>query len=102
MNINLARTLANIARKAETLWADGYTAYRSGIWDDTYSVLSPEGNEYVVILPTDGGKSRCSCKAWRNYGECKHYIAVLHEHKKEEMIAAGLDAMTEEEYFGRW
>lgn len=88
-----ARTLANITRRAQTLFADGYTARE--VSPDNFFIVSPKGDEYVVTLtdtPTDEVfGDRCTCPAFGNYGECKHHLAVL-AHKRDEEQAAEYDA----------
>ena len=74
----IARTLANIARRAQTLWADGYSVLTAG--KSHYCVFSPEDNLYVVFLSEtpdcDVFGSSCSCPAFAAYSTCKHFQAV--------------------------
>ena len=102
MNINLARTLANINHRAATLWADGYTATPCEIWEDTFTVTTPSGDEYIVVIGCEGSKPRCTCESFRQYRVCKHLIAVEAEYDRSRQQGNALDAMSEEEYFGRW
>ncbi len=88
-----ARTLANIARRAENLWDDGYTMLKSIVPGLRY-VISPKGDEYAVNIGTaleDG----CDCPAWAKYGSCKHYLAVSWE-MREEAAAAEFDRLMAE------
>lgn len=68
------RTLANITRRAETLFADGYTAERSRV-NGLFYVAGPQGQEYQVNLGTAIG-NHCDCPAFAEYDTCKHYQAV--------------------------
>lgn len=90
MTINQARTEANIAHKALTLWADGYTCEQSP-WADTYGVGSPEGRCYIVTLPTAGRDAHCTCPCFAKRRTCKHYLATQAEYDKWQEIAAEYD-----------
>lgn len=74
-----ARTLGNIARRAETLWADGYSVRYVG--HSHYCVFSPEGNTYAVFISEtpacDVFGSSCSCPCWEARKTCKHLQAVV-------------------------
>ncbi len=85
-----ARTLANISRRAQTLFADGDTAKEVAAEN-----FSPRGEESVVT-PTDTPTDevfgdRCTCPAFESYGECKHHLGVL-AHKRDEEQAAEYNA----------
>lgn len=69
-----ARTLANIARRAETLLSDGYTVERGRVAGLFY-VAGPQGQEYQVNAGTALGNN-CDCPAFAAYDTCKHYEAV--------------------------
>lgn len=85
-----ARTLANIARRAETLLQDGYTCR---LWlkgrqveplirtRDIYLVTTPNDDEYQVSLSETPNASilgdHCNCPCFDKWGECKHHLAVL-------------------------
>lgn len=84
-----ARTLSNIARRADNLWADGYTMDRSVIAGLRY-VTGPKGQEYQVNLGTALGDC-CDCPAFAKYGTCKHFLAVQWR-MREEAEAAAYDA----------
>ena len=105
-DINQARTLANIARRAETLFADGYECE---LWQnnrqhtdpagtvhtyDLYFVTSPKGDVYMISLtdtPTDPvWGDECNCPAFAKFHECKHHLAVV-KHAKEAAEAEALD-----------
>ena len=72
--VRTARTLANIARRAETLLSDGYTADRGRV-AGLYYVAGPQGQEYAVNVGTAIGHN-CDCPAFAEYETCKHYQAV--------------------------
>lgn len=77
-----ARTLANIASRAENLWDDGYSAKLEAATAhfQHYTVKTPTGDCYLVCLsdePThDVFGDSCTCPAFSKYGECKHHLAV--------------------------
>ena len=77
-----ARTLANIARRAENLWEDGYSAKLESQTAHFahYTVTSPTGGRYSVCL-SDTPKTTCSAttapaRAFPKYGTCKHLLGV--------------------------
>ena len=67
-------TYANIARRAETLFAEGYTVEASRV-SGLYFIAGPQGQEYQVNVGTVLGHS-CDCPAFAEYDTCKHYQAV--------------------------
>ena len=70
----IARTLANIARRSETLLTDG--GYKvDTAWPGFYHVFGPQGQHYTVITDTLMGAG-CDCPAFGKYATCKHYQAV--------------------------
>ena len=88
-NDRYARTLANIARRAETLWEDGYKAEKFAT--DFYHVFSPKGDIYSVLL-NEGSLDACDCPAWKKFGTCKHKLAV-EKLAREEAEADAFDAL---------
>ena len=68
-----ARTLANIARRAENLWEDGYKWQKFAA--DFYHIFTPAGVHYTVILNDDTFPS-CDCPAFAKYNSCKHFLAI--------------------------
>lgn len=89
-----ARTLANIARRAASLLADGYEIRSYG--DGLYVVESPKGDKYVVWHGVEVGHS-CDCPCFAEYGTCKHSQAVDMK-KQDDADAAKLDSMEEAGY----
>ena len=89
-----ARTLANIARRAETLWEDGYTF--SSMGKDGYIVFTPKNETYAVFLSDlPAGElfgSSCSCPAFEKYATCKHLMAVQWK-ERENAQEAAFDAL---------
>ena len=69
-----ARTQANITRRAQTLFNDGYTADESSV-TGLYFITGPQGQEYQVNVGTALGYS-CDCPAFADYSTCKHFQAV--------------------------
>ncbi len=69
-----ARTLANISRRAATLFADGYKV-RGYEGTGFYEVTSPAGDRYKVWHGVKVGYD-CTCPAFTEYGTCKHLEAV--------------------------
>ncbi len=100
-----ARTLANIARRAERLWEDGYTCRQSfqGTFVEAYDVFTPRGERYMVkITPTPKDPflgDKCTCPSFSKYGECKHHLALQFK-LRDEAQAAAYDALEEAE--GEW
>lgn len=90
------RTLANIARRAQQLWENGYTAelFTTGF----YFVTSPEGKTYSVICDDIMGYE-CTCPAFTTYGECKHHLAVSRL-VQDEQQAAEYDARAAYDPYG--
>lgn len=88
MTINEAITLANIARRALTLFDEGYRL-RQHPAPHFFTVYSPTGAEYVVW--TEG--ERCSCPSFQKHKTCKHLLAVKNELRREEMQANEYDAL---------
>ena len=78
-----ARTLANIARRAENLWDDGYAAKLESQTAHFahYTVTTPTGGRYSVCLSDtpkdDVFGDYCTCPAFAKYGECKHHLGLL-------------------------
>lgn len=69
------RTLKNIARRAETLWEDGYTVEK-GREEGCYFVNTPAGETYNLMVHDPVFGEYCDCPSWKKYGNCKHHIAV--------------------------
>lgn len=71
--IKRARTLANIQRRGERLWEDGYTAepFAAGL----YHVFGPKGQHYMTTCDEVMGY-KCDCPAFAEYLTCKHLIGI--------------------------
>ncbi len=97
----LARTLANITRRAATLLEDGYQIRSyEGEGADLCVVESPEGTKYVVWHGAEVGYS-CSCPCFEKLTTCKHLLAV-DAMKQDEADAERLDAMADEADYDRF
>ena len=75
-----ARTLANISRRAQTLFTDGgYSALPLGA--GRYCIFSPKGDTYAVLISDTPDceifGSSCSCPCFESRRTCKHLQAVL-------------------------
>ncbi len=74
-----ARTLANIARRASSLFSDGYTAQQTA--DGLFLVTSPAGDFYSVrVSDLPAGElfgSSCSCPCFESRKTCKHLQALV-------------------------
>lgn len=86
-----ARTLANITRRASSLFSDGYSAAQEGA--GSYTVFTPAGDSYWVnvndLNPADTVFGNfCTCPAFPKYGSCKHLEAILMQRNEEAQIAA--------------
>lgn len=71
----LTRTLANIARRAETLLTTGGYTVETGRVSGLYFIAGPQGQEYQVNVGTALGNG-CDCPAFAEYATCKHFQAV--------------------------
>lgn len=89
-----ARYMTAATRRAETLFADGYTAIE--VFPGVFGVSKPDttdeigwpayGGGYGVICQPD--YHSCTCPAFAQWGECKHHLAVAREME----LAASLNA----------
>lgn len=95
--INEARTLANIAKRAETLFdaESGYTYERFADCATRYFVENPEGDLYLV----DTESEFCSCMAFEQHNICKHLLAVQAEETREAEQVARLEFEHEARYY---
>ena len=83
-DIKSARTLANITRRASTLWEDGYIAQETmhGLYVRCFIVRAPKGDTYRVKVsktPAEPGTafgSSCSCPCFSTFRTCKHLEAL--------------------------
>ena len=97
-NDRYARTLANIARRAENLWEDGYSAKLEAQTAHFahYTVTTPTGNIYLVCLsdtPNDDVfGDYCTCPAWKTYGDCKHRMRLSWD-TRDQSQADAFDSM---------
>lgn len=97
-NDRYVRTLANIARRAENLWDDGYTAKLTteSAHHQSFLVYTPADEFYSVTLTDtpicEAFGDSCSCPAFAKYGECKHHLALVWK-AREDAEAAAFDAM---------
>ena len=95
-----ARTLANIARRAENLWEDGYqaTLESASAHFQHYTVKTPVGDCYQVCLSDtpkdDVFGDYCTCPSFPKYGTCKHYLRILWD-AREMSEADAFDKMME-------
>ncbi len=113
-NLTIARHEANIAAKATTLFADGYTMKAlttvDGKPNGIYFVTAPAGKQRAdangialppYIVDVREAEGSCTCQGHRDFGLCSHRLAV------EERIADGehadVEAADREEWqnFGR-
>ena len=99
--VSIARTLANISRRAASLLADGYRV-RSYEGTSFYEVISPKGDKYTVWHGMEVGYT-CSCLCFAEYNTCKHLEGVdLMKQEDAQAEAADRDeAMSEEMSWGR-
>ena len=96
MNFNEARENANVATRAKSLFADGYTVEAWGEGTDLYEVTSPAKKTYIV----DTDKQTCSCPYFKkNDGkkECKHLQGITKLLSDTEAAEAALLAQYDEE-----
>lgn len=94
MDINLAITLANIAKRALTLFDEGYTMQEDETFDGFFTVSKPSGESYLVIC--DGIKESCSCQCFDKLQTCKHFLAVKAEVDRTVAMCAEYDKMMAE------
>lgn len=88
-----ARTLANIARRAATLFEDGYKAMPLG--RGSYCIFSPNDDTYAVFISDTPDcevfGSYCSCPCFQSRKTCKHLQAVVNAIEE----GAELDALND-------
>jgi len=84
--INEARTIANIAERASSLFATGYTLKALNASAGLYVVSAPANARRADAngcpLPpyiVDTAAQTCSCKAFGRWNTCKHLLAVEEE-----------------------
>ncbi len=72
-----ARTQANISRRAETLWEDGYKVRSTA--PGLFLVTSPQGDFYSVRVSVAAAPfgSYCSCPCFETRQKCQHLLAVI-------------------------
>src|SRR5579862_788239 len=75
LTFNEARTLANIASRAKTLFDDGYTYEQFRDFPNKYHVESPKGALYTV----DVKAQTCTCLCHDERDTCKHLQAMTAE-----------------------
>ena len=68
------RTLANISRRAATLFQNGYRAEATG-FTGLYRVHGPQGQTYMVTCDSVLGFD-CDCECFKKLNTCKHLQAV--------------------------
>lgn len=91
----LERTLANIARRAQTLSEDGYTITQNDGY--FYAVVSPQGVRYTVHVNHEDPSCPvfghfCTCPAYEKFKTCKHLQAVLNQCAREAYLLAAYEA----------
>ena len=97
-NDRYVRTLANIARRAENLWDDGYTAKLTteSAHHQSFLVYTPADEFYSVTLTDtpicEAFGDSCSCPAFAKYSTCKHLMAIQWQ-VREQAQADAFDAM---------
>lgn len=99
-----ARTLANISRRAQTLFTDGgYTAL--SLETGNYAVTSPKGDVYAVFASdVPAGEifgSYCTCPCFVTRQTCKHLLGV-ELLMQDEADAANLDAAADAADYDRY
>lgn len=97
----LSRLMSAIARRAENLWIDGYTAKQTmnGLYVSCFQVASPEGKTYAVKVSRAAAEpgttfgSKCSCPCFAEHKTCKHLLACekLYTQRVQEEAAAYQD-----------
>jgi hypothetical protein len=94
MNINTARTLANIVDRAKTLFQTGYTFEKNTNYPESYVVENLAGALYFVNIKHE----TCTCEAFEHFDACKHLLAVKEEVRRDDAMCAAF----EENEFGRF
>ena len=96
-----ARTLANISRRAQTLFTDGgYSALPLG--GGRFCIFSPKGDTYAVFISETPDcevfGSSCSCPCFAARRTCKHLQAVVLSIEEGADLDAEQDAYDPYEY----
>lgn len=94
-----SRTLANISRRAASLFADGYQV-RAHEGTSFYEVTSLEGKRYSVWHGEKTGYE-CSCPCFADWNTCKH-LEAIDLMKRDEADAARLDAVADDADYDRY
>jgi len=95
-----ARTLANISRRATSLFTEGgYKVYNCA-GTHRYEVTSPKGDKYQVWHGARVGYD-CNCPAFGTYTTCKH-LQAIDLMKQDEADAARLDSVADEADYDRF
>jgi hypothetical protein len=89
-----ARTLANISRRAVTLFEDGYTLRDLTGQNKHFLVGSPKGDLYTVHAEAGEAPFQpcCSCPAFGKHETCKHLQAVENELRREAAMLSDYEA----------
>jgi len=78
VDLATARTLANIAERALTLFTkDGYRAKPFENNPAMFFVFPPDPTKPVYIVDTRDGRKHCTCKAFADYETCKHLLGCM-------------------------
>ena len=72
------KTLANITRRALTLFSDGYrrTLLLGTLAGGVFAVTAPEGHSYIVTAKSGVLTDSCDCPSFAKLATCKHLEAV--------------------------
>jgi len=112
-NLTIARHEANIAAKAATLFAEGYTLKAlttvDGPPNGLYLVTAPAGKQRTdangIAMPpyiVDTRDSSCTCAGYQQHGLCSHAMAVEERIADSERADAECAARAEYEAFGKY
>jgi len=96
LTINKARTLANVAERARTLFADGYRAQQFESAAHLFFVFPPDTDKRPYIVDTLN--AHCTCPFHPQHRTCKHRLAI----EEELRDAARLDEQAEYLTFGQY
>lgn len=91
---------ANIMERAMTLTESGYRLVRRSR-PTLYGVYKPENNTIhsSYVVDQTPGRELCTCKGFRNDGDCKHRIAVALMEEEEARFERQAEEDTEARYY---
>ncbi len=103
VDLATARTLANIAERALTLFTtDGYRAKPFKTDPSQFFVFPPDVNTPGYIVDTSPGREHCTCRAFARWETCKHFLAIEAKIADDRRADAEEDERAAYQTYGRY